>query len=86
MALGYTSSNCSELIKQIEDGFGVDRLVSKGFNQYGEKFEIIMDINGINGKKANVCTGWIRLFGSLEYSLTTAYVTKRRSGHEDKTI
>ena len=82
-ALGYTKENCDGLIRQIAQLFDVDKCKSKGHTEYGELFEQIMDIVGENGKRANVCTGWIRKTGEKRMSLTTAYVTKKRAKRDD---
>ncbi len=37
-----------------------------------------MEIIGINGKTANVCTGWIKRLENKEISLTSVYVTKKK--------
>ena len=36
-----------------------------------------MELIGANGKKANVCTGWIKKNGETEIRLTSAYVTEK---------
>ena len=80
-ALGYTLSNSDELIKAIEEAFDERLLVYKGQNGYGDKFELLIDMTGPNGKNATVCTActaWIRLFGDTEYSMTSIYVKKRK--------
>lgn len=77
-ALGYDLSNHIELIAEIDKHFDVNKLVAKGSKGYGETFEQVMKIKGINGKEANVCTGWILRDGEEEHSLTSAYVTKKK--------
>ena len=77
-ALGYTTENCDELISQIERFFDVDKCREKGHNEYGERYEQIMRIEGANGKSANVCTAWIKKSGDTRLSLTSVYVTKKK--------
>ena len=36
------------------------------------------NIEGVNGKTANVCTGWIRKNGEERLTLTSLYVTKKK--------
>lgn len=77
-ALGYTKDNYKELIENIDSNFDTKNMISKGTNGYGELFECVMELTGANGKKANVCTGWIVEHGQTEPRLTSAYVTKRK--------
>ena len=76
-ALGYTIDNSKELIEKVNEMFDPDKLLSRGANEYGDKFEQIMEITGPNGKTAYIKTGWIRYFGDAEYCMTSAYITKK---------
>lgn len=76
-ALGYTKENYQELIDNIQNNLDEDALKYKGSNAYGELYEYVMELTGANGKKANVCTGWIKKNGETEIRLTSAYVTEK---------
>lgn len=77
-ALGYTQANYQGLIDQISKQVSLDKCRSRGHNDFGELYEQVMRITGVNGKSANVCTGWIRQNGSDRLALTSAYVTKKK--------
>lgn len=73
-ALGYTVDNYQDLIEKIHEYLPQYPAVFKGSNQYGDKYEVVMDITGPNGKKAKVLTAWIR-YKSGEVKLVSIYVT-----------
>lgn len=74
-ALGYTKENYQDLIDNIQNNLDEKALKHKGSNAYGELYEYVMEFIGANGKKANVCTGWIKRSDETEIRLTSAYVT-----------
>lgn len=74
-ALGYNKDNCDQLIKDIEKHADIDKMIEKGDNGYGMRYEQIMRINGPNKKEANVLTAWID--DHKELRLTSVYVTKK---------
>lgn len=74
-ALGYTTENADDLIKNIKDHIDENKFVEKGDNGYGMRYEYIMKLKGANGKEANVLTAWIEQNG--EKRLTSVYVTKK---------
>lgn len=80
MALGYTQENSEELREKVLELFNEEKLVLKDEDQYGKRYEQIMEITGPNGKTANVLTAWISENESSEPRLTTLYVTDK----EDK--
>lgn len=84
LALGYTKDNYQELIDNIDSNFDTKNMISKGSNSYGNLFECVMELTGANGKKANVCTGWIVEFGKTEPRLTSAYVTEKKVTTNEK--
>jgi len=77
-ALGYTRANADELIAQIRANASKYYAKPKGSKGYGERYEIIMEIKGSNGKTAKVATGWIADNASKETRLTSAYVPNPR--------
>ena len=75
-ALGYTAANADLLKQNITDHLDEERFVEKGDNGHGMRYEFIMELTGLNGKKANVLTAWIQ--DGEEKRLTSLYVTKRK--------
>lgn len=74
-ALGYNKDNCDQLIKDIEAKADIDKMVEKGHNGYGTRYEQIIRVKGPNEKEANVLTAWID--DEKEFRLTSVYVTKK---------
>jgi hypothetical protein len=58
-ALGFTKDNFRELQQAIKSQLETAPSKQKGKNQYGTKYEVVMDINGPNGKTAKVLSGWL---------------------------
>ncbi|MDR1669653.1 MAG: hypothetical protein LBR76_06825 [Oscillospiraceae bacterium] len=77
-ALGYTKETADKLIDNIHSNISKFSTTSKGNNGFGDIYEIIMQLTGVNGKTANVLTGWIIEKGTDFPRLTSAYVTKKR--------
>lgn len=80
--LGFTADNAGILERRIREGFNPDLLVSKGNKGYGELYEAIMPINGMNGNTAKVTTGWIDDTKKGEFRLTSAYINTNKGGHK----
>ncbi len=75
-ALGYNLDNCDELIDNINKHIDRNKFVEKGSNEYGTRYEQIIELTGANGKKANVLTAWIE--DEKGKRLTSVYVTKKK--------
>ncbi len=73
-ALGYTKDNYQDLIDEIYENLPHYHAVYKGSNQYGDKYEVVMDITGPNGKTAKVLTAWI-VYKDGRVQLVSVYVT-----------
>ncbi len=78
-ALGYTQSNYLELVNNINRNFDENKLVYRGINEYGTRYQEILKLEGPNGKTANVMTAWIRKNNSNDLQLTSAYITKKEA-------
>ena len=76
LSLGYNIDNASELIKQIRLNIKNHPAVEKGDVGYGMRYEVIMNIVGVNGKTAKILTGWIDDSSTGEMRLTSVYVDK----------
>lgn len=74
-ALGYNLENKDILIQRIHDGLKNNIANSRTVTAYGKPFEVTMKIQGVNGKSANVKTGWIIDNGNDAPRLTSVYVT-----------
>lgn len=74
-ALGYNRTNCEPLIRQIENGIRNHELSFTSKNKFGKRYECIMEIKGVNGKKANVLTAWIK--ESDGYRLVSVYIARK---------
>lgn len=73
-ALGYTLDNYQDLIDNIKEGIKKYPMEAHGKNLYGDLFHCDIEVTGPNGKTAVVRTGWIQVFGSSAFRLTTIYV------------
>ena len=75
-ALGYTMETADVLKQNIMAHIDEDRFVEKGDSGYGMRYEFIMELTGLNGKKAKVLTAWIQ--DGEHKRLTSVYVTQRK--------
>ena len=73
-ALGYTKENADELIEQIQNKISLYEATERGDKGYGMTYQVVMDIEGPNGKSAKVLTAWIDDREKLETRLTTIHV------------
>ena len=74
-ALGYNKDNCDQLIEDIEKHADIHKMVEKGDNGYGMRYEQVIRLKGPNEKEANVLTAWID--DDKDLRLTSVYVTKK---------
>ena len=81
-ALGYNLNNADKLIENIKARIGEFEPQEKPRNQFGKRFQVILNLKGENGKTANIVTGWIQLDGGSETHLTSIYVKRRRNKDE----
>ncbi len=73
-ALGFTADDADELIRKINRNLANYPAIPKGNRGWGETYEVVMDIEGKNGKTAKVLTAWIDDQENGEMRLTTAHV------------
>lgn len=73
-ALGYTKENAEELIQQIRKKLPDSEAVEKGDRGWGMTYQVIMEIEGLNGKTAKVLTAWIDDKITGEMRLTTVHI------------
>ena len=77
-ALGYNLDNVEKLIENVKVHIDDNKIIYKPKTQYGEPFQITMELTGENGKMATVTTGWIIDAEKGEIRLTSIYVDKKR--------
>lgn len=75
-ALGYNVDNANELIANIHKNIAFCPAKKRPATEYGQPFDVTMNLTGPNGKTARVKTGWIIDKGAEHPRLTSAYVTK----------
>lgn len=75
--LGYTKDNYKDLISNIQKNVSHYPAVYKGSSEFGDRYEIVMALEGPNGKTANVTTGWMIDPGKTVPRLTSAYIKTR---------
>jgi hypothetical protein len=75
-ALGYDLDNYTELMLNIEAHIDESKFVPKDDIGYGRRYEYVVELEGPNGKKANVLTAWIQ--DGEEKRLTSVYVTEKK--------
>ncbi|MDR0935238.1 MAG: hypothetical protein LBM98_00985 [Oscillospiraceae bacterium] len=77
-ALGFTTTNYQILLTLVLKNLPLHRAVFRGSNAYGDRYQVIMTINGVNGKHAEVLTAWIIRYDEDFPRLTNIYVTNKK--------
>jgi len=80
-ALGYSLNNWAALIEDIRDNITNFPATIKPDLGHGQRYEIIMELTGPNGKTASVLTAWIDDKRNGEMRLMNAYVDKRKGAN-----
>ena len=75
-ALGYDLSNYTDLMLNIEANIDESKFVPKDDIGFGLRYEYVVELEGPNGKKANVLTAWIQ--DGDEKRMTSVYVTDKK--------
>jgi len=78
-ALGYIPCNADSLIASIRHNLPYCEAKPNGNNGFGMRYEVVMNLQGPNGKNANVVNAWIIENGAICPRLTSAYVTNKKS-------
>ena len=73
-ALGYNKNNAEQLVKNIKDNLHKFSAVEKPDMGYGKRYQVDMDLTGLNGKTAKVRTAWIQDKTTGEMRLVSVYV------------
>ena len=81
-ALGYNLSNWEHLKEQTLSLLDKYRLIKGTIDKYGARYSAIMQMTGINNRKANVLVAWIYDVepkqGIKQPRLSTIYVTESK--------
>ncbi|MDR0935240.1 MAG: hypothetical protein LBM98_00995 [Oscillospiraceae bacterium] len=77
-ALGFTIANYPQLLTQVYRNLPSYKVVDKGYNNHGNRYQVVMTIDGVNGKQAEVLTAWIIRNGEDFPRLTNIYVTTKK--------
>lgn len=73
--LGYDLSNYDELEQQIRNTFDREKLQENGERAQGKLYKRLVELQGPNGKTANVMTSWIDdVNDKKDFHLTSIYV------------
>ncbi len=72
-ALGYNINNYKELLNNVLKNLPNFPAISKGVDEYGEKYEVLMLLTGPSGKTVRVKTAW-RKYKEGEIRLVSIYV------------
>ena len=76
--LGYNISNKDILVDRVRSGLSKYRAIAKKATQYGEPFEVLMLVDGVNGKFAPVKTAWQIDAGTDFPRLVSLYVDEKK--------
>lgn len=82
LALGYKTEHTEILIASIKNNLSEYPAINKGDSGHGMRYEVVMNLTGINGKTARVITAWIDDKRNGEMRLTNAYVDKKKRGEQ----
>jgi len=75
--LGFTPENYQALLIQIEANCLLIDVIVRSENQYGQRYQVDVLIEGTNGNQAWVRTGWIVARGLRVARLTSLYIVRR---------
>ena len=76
--LGYNISNKDILVDRVCSGLSKYRAIAKKATQYGEPFEVLMLVDGVNGRFAPVKTAWQIDAGTDFPRLVSLYVDEKK--------
>lgn len=75
--LGYTKDNYEGLLEQIQSLALEGEAVPKQADEHGQRYQVDLEVSGVEGQRAIVRTGWIVEPGSAVARLVTLYVRKQ---------
>ncbi len=74
--LGYTRDNYEGLLQQIQARALDAEAVTKEADQHGQRYQVDLEVTGVNGQTAIVRTGWVVDPEADFARLVTLYVRK----------
>ena len=77
-SLGYNLSNVNDLVENIKNNLPKFEVEEKSDTGYGKRFQVVVNLKGVNGKNADVLTAWIKDKDTGRIRLTSIYVKKRK--------
>ena len=75
--LGFTKENYTGLLRQLEGGAMQAEVTFHSEDKFGKRYTADITVEGMEGQRAVVRTGWIVTPESREAHLVTLYVRKR---------
>lgn len=75
-ALGYNKDNYEDLKEQVLTSLPKYKADYRDSNDYGDRYQVVMNLEGPNGKKANVLAAWMN--NQEGTRLTSIYVTEKK--------
>ncbi|MCY7285795.1 MAG: hypothetical protein LH679_20660 [Cyanobacteria bacterium CAN_BIN43] len=75
--LGYTRNNYEKLLQQIQSFAWDAEAILKREDEHGQRYQVDLEIAGLQGQTATVRTGWIVEPGANFARLVTLYVRKQ---------
>ncbi|MCL2036631.1 MAG: hypothetical protein FWG83_04505 [Oscillospiraceae bacterium] len=84
LALGFCEGDEEILIQKIKSGITIFNAKEKNAGEWGQRYQVIIRMRGLNGKTANVLTAWIHDVKNNQMRLTSVYITKKEVLEDDK--
>ncbi len=78
-SLGYNLTNYKDLIAAVREAIPLYETIPNGQNQYGDLYQTVVKVKGVNGKTANVLLAWIFKRSENIIRLTSIYVTHKEA-------
>ncbi len=76
--LGFTKENYESLIRQVEKNAPDAESVFHSEDRFGKRYAVDLEIEGNNGQRAIVRTGWLVADDNDKAYLVTIYVKERK--------
>ncbi len=74
--LGFTKANYGDLLKQLEAKALHAEATFHSEDEFGKRYRVDIEVEGIEGQQATIRTGWFVPPGSDQAHLATLYIKK----------
>lgn len=74
--LGFTTANYVDLLKQLETKALDAEATFHSEDEFGKRYRVDIEVEGVEGQQATVRTGWFIPPGSYQAHLATLYIKK----------